>query len=1170
MPLIDGGDINLSKWNGIFLATLKKVAKEVQPDLEIENEAIKYVEKLIIQLLGHLCIVHPHSCKDVEDRVKKTFPQPIDQWCIDEGQQAVDKGKKKNPLVLPVDKIHPLLQKEALGYKIDYPVSMYIVAVLEYISADILKLAGNYVQNIRDTVITEQHVKVALCADKVLLEMFESDDLETSSVDESIEDRPYTHQDIVKDMMVVERQYIRTLNMIIWVFRQSFVEAGDIFTEEDIQEIFANILDIYEFTVMFLGLLENAVEMADQDPANVAPIGECFEDMTEMQAFDCYETYLNERTKPSAQDKLYRKLGVCGLLEQRLKQQDVVQYFQSKGPNFYDAVRYVLPRLLLEPIGHCLHYIDLIKTMLKTTPSEKERRSLSEALSVIQGLQRNIDGMISTGNAARRKSDEKFSKIQRKKPALGKPPLRKLRELQKNIEGWEGKDITQLCTEIIKDGTLTKISKGSRTSERRVFLLDNLMIFCKQNTRHSSSGPFPEYRFKEKIFVRKSDVKELEDTTDLKHMVDIVDRDGPTITIKFKTFQEKDEWMSSIMSVYLKSTLDRILDKILRDREQATPLRLPSVEDYCFSVEDTEDNIVFEEKQNSGGVPIIKGGTLVKLIERLTYHKYSDPSFLKTFLTTYRSFCTPHTLLDMLITRYNIPEPPPTEHDKEQIERGSLIVREDLKRFRKEYSQPVALRVLNVIRQWVDNHYYDFSRDPELLLKLKTMLSSVNGRAVTKWVDSINRIIERKQEDMQRARDITFARDPPNIEWHIAVDPEKFDILTLHPIEIARQLTIIESELYRAVQPSELVGSVWTKDAVKHQTSPNLLKLIKHSNTITYWFMKSLLEMENLEERVAILSRIVDILMVFQELNNFSGVMQVLSCMESAAINRLQHTFVELSEKRKSAIDAAKELSADHHKKYVEKLRSINPPCIPFFGMYLTNILKIEDGNPDFLPNHPEGMINFSKRRRVAEITAEIQQYQNQPYCLNEEPTIRDYLLSLDPTENRSDKELEDYFYDASLKMEPRNCKQLPKFPRRTDYNLKGPGIKAQRYSTLVMATLRKGSQLSISTISEEKETIIPSTPTEVTSPLYSPSSVSEDESYGHPQMMLSTNQTMIHLNQKQSLNPLTFHLVNKDLGQSEFKRLSFVRASHLLHHLFLQNLHTLYEKVILIIRFSP
>lgn len=79
--------------------------------LEIENEAIDYVENLIIELLGHLCALHPHSPNDVEERVVKTFPRPIDQWCVEEGRQAVVKGKKKNPLFLPVDKIHPLLQK---------------------------------------------------------------------------------------------------------------------------------------------------------------------------------------------------------------------------------------------------------------------------------------------------------------------------------------------------------------------------------------------------------------------------------------------------------------------------------------------------------------------------------------------------------------------------------------------------------------------------------------------------------------------------------------------------------------------------------------------------------------------------------------------------------------------------------------------------------------------------------------------------------------------------------------------------------------------------------------------------------------------------------------------------------------------------------------------------
>lgn len=98
---------------------------------------------------------------------------------------------------------------------------------------------------------------------------------------------------------------------------------------------------------------------------------------------------------------------------------------------------------------------------------------------------------------------------------------------------------------------------------------------------------------------------------------------------------------------------------------------------------------------------------------------------------------------------------------------------------------------------------------------------------------------------------------------------------------------------------------------------------------------------------------------------------------------------------------------------YREKLRLANPPCIPFLGVYLTDLTFIEDGIASIVKT--SNLINFAKRSKTAEVIRDIQQYQNVPYSLIPSLELQDYIVN-------NMKEAGDVheMYDRSLQIEPR------------------------------------------------------------------------------------------------------------------------------------------------------
>jgi RasGEF domain/RasGEF N-terminal motif len=466
-----------------------------------------------------------------------------------------------------------------------------------------------------------------------------------------------------------------------------------------------------------------------------------------------------------------------------------------------------------------------------------------------------------------------------------------------------------------------------------------------------------------------------------------------------------------------------------------------------------------------GGPPPIYAGDINRLVQRLTHAKYPDVEFQKQFLLTYRSFMTPAELLERLVLRYCITPSP-------GVSKAAVI---DVKEIFMHVQKPVQLRVLNVIKYWIENFAYDF-RDPnaaasrrrvstppsmtspdmitafmaaetvasassamsassssehiddaldpskraareDLVKQLTSFLTDVVGPR-SRLTQPLLALLERKLAGRNRPATVLVQSQqaPPLIVTDLGrIMSGDFGFSDVSAEECARQLSLVHHACYKAIRPKEFLNLNWSRRG-KHVTAPNLMRMIHLFNGLGMWVATNTVKVDALLPRRDRIEYFINVASHCYDFNNFNGALSIISGLSNSAVHRLHRTWSEVKAPLKARYEEIRSLMADNYKLFRSRVQKVNPPCIPYVGIFLTDITFMEEGHADYIDGK---LINFNKLRLVAETIHQIQRYQQESYNFHSCLPIQQWCTRYE--ENLDDNDL----YNVSLRCE---TKKLNKF----------------------------------------------------------------------------------------------------------------------------------------------
>ncbi|NXA05032.1 RGRF1 factor, partial [Sapayoa aenigma] len=318
-------------------------------------------------------------------------------------------------------------------------------------------------------------------------------------------------------------------------------------------------------------------------------------------------------------------------------------------------------------------------------------------------------------------------------------------------------------------------------------------------------------------------------------------------------------------------------------------------------------------------------------------------------------------------------------------------------------------RVLNVLRHWVSKHSQDFETNEELKFRVIGFLEEVihDPELLTQERKAAANIIRTLTQEDPGDNQITLEEV---VQMAEGVKAEPFE--NHSALEIAEQLTLLDHLVFKKIPYEEFFGQGWMK-VEKNERTPYIMKNTKHFNDVSNLIASEIIRNEEINARVSAIEKWVAVADICRCLHNYNAVLEITSSLNRSAIFRLKKTWLKVSKQTKALIDKLQKLvsSEGRFKNLREALKNCDPPCVPYLGMYLTDLAFIEEGTPNYTE---DGLVNFSKMRMISHIIREIRQFQQTSYKIEHQPKVTQYLL------DQSFVMDEETLYEASLRIEPK------------------------------------------------------------------------------------------------------------------------------------------------------